>query len=248
MRHKKILEVFTIISKGRQKVGFKIEGMDKYLFLGPENVKQCTNVELKEVEILAVSTIRPELYKIGEVMFNGQEYNGGTPIPKDFWIECNDTVENMRLANIDKLKTFKIIQKVFTFNRSEKKIIGFDIGEDKAVFVQASRVTGLTKLDLTEVHILEGSLIAPEYYNKGDALFKTTELCKKSGVILKDLNLRLYGKVEEMHERFENSEPSYSIAKYKSYDNIGYDSNDWLADAAGSDDPEEMSVAFWNMD
>lgn len=252
MRHKKILEVFTIIYKGRQRVGFKVEGMDKYLFLSHENVKQCTSVELTEVEILTGSTLRPELYKEGEEMFNGQICKGDYPIIKDFWIECSESIENMRKQNADKLKDFKEIQKVFSFSRNEKEIIGFDVGEEKAVFVPANRVTNLTKLDLSEIHILEGSYIAPEFYKEGEILDfagknSKPEICRKSGVILKDLNLRLYGKAEEMHERYENTVPSYSTDSYSNYES-GYDSSNWLADAAGSDDPEVMSVAYWNMD
>jgi hypothetical protein len=254
MRHKKILDVYTIIYKGRQRVGFKVEGMDKHIFLSPGNVKQCTNIELIEVEILIGSTLRPELYKVGEEMINGQICKSGYPIIKDFWIECKDSIENMRKLNADKLKNFKEIQKVFTFNRNDKNIVGLDIDEEKAVFVQANRITNLTKLDLSEIHILEGSFIAPEYYKEGENIYEgidhKPEIFRKSGVILKELNLRLFGKVEEMHERFENSEPSYSTGYYESYGNYnsGYDSNNWLADAAGSDDPEVMSIAYWNMD
>lgn len=248
MRHKRILDVFAIIYKGKQRVGFKVEGMDKCIFLSPDNVKQCTNVELTEVEILTGSTLRPEIYKVGEEMFNGKIYKGNHPIIKDFWIECSDSIENMRKQNADKLKDFKKIEKVFTFNRNGKDRIGFDVGEEKAVFASANSVTSLTQLDLNEIHILEGSFIAPEYYKEGDVLFDG-EICRKSNVLLKDLNLRLYGKVEDMQERYENTEPSYSTGSYDLYNyyDDGYDSSNWLADAAGSNDPETMSVAYWNM-
>lgn len=254
MRHKKILEVFTIIYKGRQLVGFEVEGMEKCLFLSPENIRQCTGVEITEVEILTGSTIRPELYKEGEKMFSGEIYKGGCPIIKDFWIECKDSIENMRKANLDRLKDFKEIRKVFSFNRNDKDVIGFEVGEEKAVFVPANFVKGLTKLDLDEIHILEGSYISPEYYQKGENIYEgrdhEPELCRKSGVLLKNLNLRLYGKVEDMHERFENSKSTYFSGYYGFSQNSygSYDSSNWLADAAGSDDPELMSAAYWNMD
>jgi hypothetical protein len=35
MRHRLIKDVFTIIYKGRQRVGFEIEGLDKYIYLSP---------------------------------------------------------------------------------------------------------------------------------------------------------------------------------------------------------------------
>jgi hypothetical protein len=254
MRKKRIIKVFTTIYKGKQKVGLKVEGMDKYLFLSPKNIKQCTDVDITEIEILVGSTIRPELYKEGEEMFDGQKCNPEYPIIKNFWIECSDSIENMRKINADRLKDFIEIEKVFSFNRNDKEIIGFDVGSDKVIFVPAKRVINLTKLSLSEIHILKGSYIAPEYYEEGENLYKgmdrEPEICRKSGVILKDLNLRLIGNAEEMHEQFKNSEPSYSTGHCNSYDQFesGYESSNWLADAAGSVDPEVMSVAYWNMD
>lgn len=254
MRHKPILDVFTIIYKGRQRVGFKVQGIEKFLYLSPANVKQCTDIEINEVEILIGSKIRPEFYKKGEKMFGGEIYKDGYPIIKDFWIECSDTIENMRKKNSDKLKDLKEIKKVFHFHRFGKDNIGFDVGEEKAIFTSANRVLALTSLDLSEVHILEGSYIGPEYYQEGENIYegmdKEAEICYKSDVIIKNLNLRFFGKIEEMHERFENSEPSYATGyDNTSYDyDSGYDSSNWLADAAGTDDPEVMRDVYWNLD
>jgi hypothetical protein len=251
MRHKKILDVFTIIYKGRQQVGFKVEGVAKYIYLKPENIKQCTGVEITEVEILIGSSLRPELYHAGEKMFNGETYKGEFPIIKDFWIECAGSIENMREANANRLKKFKEIIKIFNFISNNKEIIGFDISEKKPVFVPGKRVTTLTKLNMNEIHILEGSYIAPEYYLEGENIYdgmnREPELCRKSGVILKNLNLRLIGKVEVMYERYRNAEPKYFTGYYDTSYDDDY-SNDWLIDVAGSDDPEIMNVAYWNLD
>ena len=47
-------------------MGFKVEGITKFLYLSPANVKQNTGAELNEVEILIGSAIRPKFYKKGE--------------------------------------------------------------------------------------------------------------------------------------------------------------------------------------
>lgn len=254
MIHKSILDIFTIIYKGRQRIGFKVQGIEKFLYLSPASVKQCTGVRINEVEILIGSKIRPVFYKKGEKMFGGNIYEDNYPIIKDFWIECSDTIEIMRNKNSDKLIDLKEIKKVFHFHKFGKNNIGFDVGEDKPIFTNAKRILALTSLDLSEIHILEGSYIGPEFYQKGENIYegmdREPEICYRSGVLLKNLNLRFFGKIEEMHERFENSEPSYAIGyDNSSYDNnSSYDSSNWLANAAGTDDPEVMRDVYWNLD
>jgi hypothetical protein len=245
MRHKLIKDVFTIINKGRQQIGFEVEGLDKYIFLSPGNIMQCTKVSINEVEILIGSKIRPELYTDGEEMTNGEIYKGKYPIIKDFWIECTGSVEHMRNQNQDKIKPLKEIQKVFQFHRNGKDNVGFDTGEEKATFISSNRLQKLTLLEPSEFHILEGSFINPEFYQEGEELHGGGT-CFRSGALLKSLNLRYYGKIEEMHERFESS-TNYHDEDNNNYDD-NYDSNNWLADAAGSNEAEDMSVAYWNMD
>ncbi|MEW4925789.1 hypothetical protein [Algibacter sp. 2305UL17-15] len=244
MRHKKIKDVFTIIYKGRQRVGFEVEGIEKYIFLSPGNVKQCTDIGITEVEILIGSTIRPELYKEGEKLPNGKLYESKYPIIKDFWIECSGNKDEMRNLNKSRLINFKTINKAFHFNRNGRDSIGFDVGEDKAIFTNAKSVTSRTQLDISEIHILEGSYISPIYWQKGENVYEgmshPAELCKKSDVLIKDLRLRLYGKVEEMHERFETTEPNY----YTSDNHNSYEpSYDTYGGPHGFDD-DTIDTAF----
>ena len=186
-------------------------------------------------------------------MFNGEICKEGYPIIKDFWIECADSVENMRKKNITSQKDFKEIKKVFHFNKYDKTTVGLDTGENKAIFISLNWISKITGLDLSEMHILEGSFIAPEYFDEGDNIYegrdKEPEYCRKGGTLLKNLNLRLYGNVKEMRERFENSEPRYSTGNYNKNDyGESYDSDNWLMDAAGTDDPEVMRDVYWNLD
>lgn len=255
MSYKTITKVFTIIYKGRQQVGFQLEGIEKAIYLSPLNVVQETKIKITEVELLVGSKLRPEFYQSGELMLNGKVYTNGSPVIKNFRIKCSDTVENMRVANSSKLLKFKEILKVFHFNRNNIDTIGFEVGNGRSVFIQAKRILNQTSLSLNEIHILEGSFISPEYFVEGENINEELDLppqiCRKSGVILKNLNLRFWGKNNEMHERFENnveSQNTFRSSKNSSQNENSDDSNNWLEDAAGSDDPEMMNDAFWNMD
>lgn len=160
MSYKKILKVFTIIYNGGQRVGFKADGVDKDLYLSPGNIRKYTNLEINEVEILKGSELKPVLYQEGENIYDGMNhedelFRGDFPIIKNFQINCIDSIEQMRRNNSELLKNINEIKKVFSFNRNNKTIIGFNNGKEKAVFVPANRVTNMTKLDLSEIHILE---------------------------------------------------------------------------------------------
>ena len=255
MSYRKILNVFTIIYKGKQKVGFKIEGMEMDLYLNPAYVQSITGVIINEIEILTGSFIKPIFYQVGDKMFSGKIFEkGSSQIVKSFQIKCDDTIENMRKKNSSQLQNLKEIKKVFHFSRNNNNIICFEIGAEKPVFVASNVVTRLTTIDLSEIHILEGSFIAPEFYKVGENIYEgmnnKPELCRKGGVILKNLNLRLLGEIDKMHERFENSTPQIGKS-FNRTDYIYYDNNDsdyWLVEAAGTDDPEIMRDVYWNLD
>ena len=68
-----------------------------------------------------------------------------------------------------------------------------------------------------EFHILEGSFICPEYYKEGEQMGGTHGLiAKKSGVMLKNLNLRFSGNAEEMHKNFEER-PNFHYSNSRNY-------------------------------
>ena len=77
MCYKKILNVFTIIWKGNQKVGFKVENLEKNLFLNPSYVSRNTGVQINELEALIGSNIKPIFYKVGETMESGKSISRG---------------------------------------------------------------------------------------------------------------------------------------------------------------------------
>jgi hypothetical protein len=150
---------------------------------------------------------------------------------------------------------FKKILKAFYFERNSNVTIGFDIGEEKAVFISAKRLLNMTSLSLNEIHILEGSYIAPEYFQEGENINSDIsvepKICKKSGVLLKNINLRFWGKINEMHEKFETTERvkprrNYYFNNYSHYDNN--ENYNWLEEAAGTDNTEVMNDVYWNLD
>ena len=253
MEYRIIIDVFTIIWKGKQKVGFKLENLDKPLFVSPKFVFNNTGIKINEVELLIGSRLKPNFFEIGDKMFSGKIFQKGeSKIVKSFNIIMASSINELKIKNNKYLKNFKEIKKVFHFTRNNRTSVGFDIGEEKATFISANWLKGLTTLDLDEIHILEGSFILPEYFEVGENIYegmdKAPDICRKSGVILKDLKIRFYGKIDEMHERFENSEPEY-VTTYENYDSdYGYDSSNWLEDLAGTDDPEVMRDVYWNID
>jgi hypothetical protein len=257
MRHKPIVDIFTIIFKGFQRVGFELKECEKYFYLSPAQVKSNTNIDIHEVELLIGSFIKPVFYKKGEKMLNDEICDIDNYLVKNFWITPSGTIEEMREKNKNKIILFKTIQKVFTFNRNDNNIVGFDTGDVKATFIYANRLFGLTKLDIEEIHILVGSYINPEYYQEGETM-SDGEVCRKGGVLLKALNLRYSGTKEQMHEKFEENSARFSISnKGKHYYNEfrtqeegvdyainpldgGYYDADWIADVFGKSPDDDI--------
>jgi hypothetical protein len=250
MNYKKITDAFTVIWKGKQKIGFKIDDIKNPLFVNPKFVFNQTGIAINEIELLIGSYFDPTFFEVGDKFYNGKIFQKSeTKIVKSFNIIMEGSVDELREKNRNYLKNYKEIIKVFHFTRNEKTTVGLDTGEEKATFISSKRLKGITTLDINEIHILEGSFILPEYFNIGENIYEKMnekpEYCRKSGVILKNLNLRFFGKVEEMHERHENSEPE-CVTTYDDYD-YRYDSNNWLEDLAGTDDPEVMRDVYWNI-
>ena len=253
IRHKKIINISTFFHKGKQRVEIEIKNNKASIYLTPSNIKQNTNVEVNELEILIGSKIRPTYFKIGEKMLNGEKCTIENLIIKDFWITPSTSIEEMRKLNESKILPLKRIQKVFQFTRNNKNSVGFDIGEEKAIFLSSNRLEGLTQLDPSEFHILQNSYVAPVYFQKGEVLFNG-EKAYKSNVLLKKLNLRYSGTVEEMHSNIveDNSNFYYSENdNSKSYDQYGgpsdgygdYLDDDFINDALGGE-----PSAYWNID
>jgi len=247
MNYKKIVDVFSIIWKGKQKVGFKLESIDTPLFVSSKFVFNNTGIPITEIELLIGSYFQPTFFEVGEKLFSGRSFHKGeSKIVKSFNILMDGSIDELRVKNKRHLKNYKEITKVFHFTKNNRITVGLETGEEKATFISSKWLKSLTTLDLNEIHIIEGSFILPEYYNVGENIYegmdREPEYCRRSGVLLKNLNLRFYGKIDEMHERYENSEPEY-VTTYNNYE-----SSNWLEDLAGTNDPEVMRDVYWNID
>jgi hypothetical protein len=178
-----------------QLISFSVEDLDDPVFLSYLRVKENTNIGIEEIEILKGCDVRFEFYKKGEVMFNGEVCKSGSLV-KDFWIETPESIEELR-ADFEASLPSKRILEVFNYTgRRGKQLVGFDIGEKKPTFIAKGSLISATGME-GHFRILEGSYIAPEYYQKGDELWNG-EICKKSNVLLKDLNLRVDGSLEQL--------------------------------------------------
>ncbi|MBL85962.1 MAG: hypothetical protein CMO82_04805 [Winogradskyella sp.] len=232
MRHKKIKRVFARIKKGRQLVGIEVENHNYTIFLSGSNVKQNTGLNINEIEMLEGSLIRPDFYKKGEKMFNEKICEKDNLLIRDFWITLvPNNIEKFKAINQTKKIDFKQIKQVFTFTRNGRVNCGIKTLDDEVVFVTKKRLEGLTSLDESEFHILENSYINPIYYKNGE-IMAGGKKCYSDNSIIKELNLRFSGNVEQMHQNFEENEPNFY---YSHSNNSNYSSNSYAEYGGPSD-------------
>lgn len=193
---KEIRDVFTLIWKGRQKVGFVVQNNPRPVFLTPENVNQNTGIGINEVEILVGSRMRPVFYQKGEKMFNGQTCLRDNMLVRSFRITPSGTIEQMRDKRVKQVPLHRI-QRVFTFQKGERELVGLDIGKEEPVILNANSLQGLTRIDPADFEVLTGSCISPEYYQAGEEL-EVGGVCRKSNTLVKNLNLRFRARLPEM--------------------------------------------------
>lgn len=257
-RHKKILNVSTFVYNGKQKVELEVEGLENKIYLSPANIKQNTNIDINEVEILIGSTIRPTFYKKGEKMLNDKICKDDNTVINDFWITLLDTIPKLREINKNHILPLKKIVKVFQFTR-EEDIVGFELeNEDNPFYIKSYKLERITNLEPSEFHILTNSYIAPIYYKKGEVL-KQGDIVRKDNRILKKLNIRFSGTIDEMHKNYKEPEQNNNYHEEErfddretySYEQYGGPSDgyggmlddDFINDALGGE-PD----AIWNID
>ena len=256
MRHKRIKRIFTRIIKGKQLVGFEVESHPKIIYLTGSNIKQNTKLEINEIEMLTGSYIRPDYYKKGEIMFNGNICEKDNAIIRDFWITLNiSDLKEFRKSNEHKLLNFKEIKKIFTFSRNGKIGCGIKTTDDEVVFLPKKRLEALTNLEASEFHILESSYINPLFYKDGETMV-FGQKCYGNNTVIKALNLRFSGNINQMHQNFEANEPNYyysdnNTSNFYDFDefsgpNDGYGGR--LDDDFINDVLDGNPDAYWNID
>lgn len=252
MGHKKIINVYTIIARKRRRqlVCIQVEGLDETLILTPENIFQNTQIEVNELELLVGSRIRTEFYQVGEVLLNGSTCNKDNHFIRNFYIELESPLEKLREAKKDKLMNLRKITNIFTFKKLHKHSVGIELEDGEMAFLFLDRMVNYTGLHPGELHILIGSYANPTYFKKGDKMWNGI-VCEKERA-LKSLNLRFIGKVEEMHQDFEESslDDYYMNLKEEndyspSYSNFGgpHGFDDLTVEVAFEGDPSNI----WNI-
>ncbi len=188
--HKPIINVFTRIKNGRQLVIFKIENFEHPIYLTSKQVKENTNLDINEVEMLTDSHLKTIFYKIGEEVLDGRICEKENLLVKDFWITLpNANSNDFRLRNKHKLIEFEIINDIHIFNKNSVINVGIKTDSENVYYVTGNRLSALTGLSKEDFYLLKTSFIHPEFYKDGE-IMQNGNVCYGDRKLIKDLNLR----------------------------------------------------------
>lgn len=247
MRHKLIRNIKTRIRKKRQLVIVEFDN-NEFVFLSANNIKQNTNLEFNEIELLIGSTLKIDFYIKGEKMFNDKICEKDNVLVKEYFFELQKPVDRLRIENKNQLLPYKKIKKIFYFNKFNRENAGIETEDGKVIFLTLKRLEIQSRLDKSEQHILIGSFIMPEYHKKGEK-FSNGSIVQNDNV-LKWINLRYSDNIEGMHESFENNVGYYDGEDY-------YEGSDDSPGAYGYSSWGEMTLYeafegdasnYWNID
>lgn len=247
MRHKLISNIKTRLRKKRQLVIIEFDN-NEFIFLSPNNVKSNTSLEVNELELLIGSTLRIDFYKKGENMFNGKICQNDNILVKEYFFELSKPVEQLRAENSHQLLPYKKITKIFYFHKFNRDNVGVQLEDKSAIFLSEKRFERQSNISKNEQHILIGSYLMPEYYQKGDK-FSDGSFVQNENV-LKWINIRYSDNVEGMHEQFENNVVFYDGDEYHDNSDNGagqYGYSSW-DDMILSEAFEGDSSNYWNVD
>jgi hypothetical protein len=122
---------------------------------------------------------------------------------------------------------------LFYFPKYNRENVGIKTEDGKITFMSLKRFEAQSKIEKSEQHILIGSYIYPEYYNKGESLVDGSGIVQNDNV-LKWINLRYSDKIENMHQKFENIVGYYDGENY-------YTASDYSPQAYGYKSWREMA-------
>ncbi|MFA4852008.1 MAG: hypothetical protein WC599_05770 [Bacteroidales bacterium] len=232
MRHRPITNVKTRIRNRRQLV--IIEFNDKeFAFLSPNSIKKNTGLDVFELELLIGSTLRIDFYKKGEKTFNDKICEKDNIIVKEFFFELEKPIERLRVENAKHLLPFKKIKQLFYFFKYDKDNVGIKTDDDNVIFMPLKKFESQSHINKEEQHILIGSYVCPQYFQKGEKFVFSEDIVKHDNV-LKFIIIRYSNNIENMHDSFENAIGYYDGNDYSdSHDNgpgfYGYRSWDEMA-------------------
>ncbi len=242
MRHKKITNVLIRFKEKRQLVILQLEE-NGAVFLSAKQIKQGTDIDITEVELLINSSVREEFYKIGEKMFDGKICEEPNRFLKDFWITLNKDIQTLREENADRLKPFQKIIDVTIINYKQMRfgLVKTDLGN--TIWIKLNWLLKFTRLEESELHIMQDSFIYPVYYKQGEVTENGMEVYKDN-VILKTYEIRFFDQYAKMHENFENS-PIKVYRRRAGIEDRDYPAKSSLDDLEGVFD--ENPEAYWSI-
>ena len=108
----------------------------------------------------------------------------------------------------------KKISRVFARIIKGKQLVGFEIENQKyTIFLSGSNVKQNTHLEINEIEMLEGSLIRPDFYAKGEKMING-KICKKSNFLIRDFWITLVpNNLEYFREINEHKKLDFKIIK-----------------------------------
>lgn len=193
-----IKDVFGLLYRYRQYVGFELAGFNKAVFIPFESVKRQCEIGIEEIEILTGCFVEPIFFEMGERLPDGNKnvVNDSTTLLKGLKIELSHPLTKLREVNTHFLKSYKRINKVFEYVHKGKPAYGFEVESQSAIFFKKTHLQGITGLTPQHFEKLEGSYVNPEYYLSGQPL-GLTELCAhKDDTLVYALRLRLSKDIE----------------------------------------------------
>lgn len=246
MKKKLIKGVITRVIKKRQLVIILFDN-NEAVFISSGEIKKNTSLEINEVELLIGSTMKFDFYQPNDVMFNEKICIKEDTLVKEYFFELQKPVDKLRVENNDLLLPYKKISKIFYFDKYGKENTGIETVDGKVTFLPLKRLEIQSKLNKSEQHILVGSYILPEFYEKGEILPNGNAINYDN--VLKWINIRYSDSVNGMHKKFEGDAGRHSNNQPDDSDDgpgaYGYSSWDEMTLHVAYEGDEDN---YWNTD
>lgn len=237
----KVLEIRTVIvrKRVRQLVLIKLEGLEKEIYLTPEEIYQNVKVPVNQLEVLIGSNLRVEFYNVGDKLLTGDLCKNENFFVKEYFFELNDSVDNLIIKNRDLLILFSLIIDAYTFNRNGFDFVCFELESGKKVFISYVWLHKYTGLYLNQMISLVDSYIYPTFYKTNEKMYNG-KICWSDESIVKSMYIRFCNNffVTEKNKTFRN------ISTIVEYDD-NYDTyTSWIDDYYEGSGGDEWSDPY----
>lgn len=213
MQHLLIKDVSTRIKNRVLIVVFELQDSKK-IYLNYVRVKQNTQLEPNELELLINSYIRVEYYKKDDVMFNGKACLHDNAIIKEYWITLQSPIDRLRVINSEKLLPFKKIEEIYFFTKFNKRNVGLALEDGTSLYMSEDKFYTASGFEEFERTYLIGSFVFPTFFEIGE-LLQNGFLVTTPNKTLKYLGVRYCGEAIEYIIKENNKSKSTTIISKK---------------------------------